>query len=524
MRQLDMVEERNLGFPPAQVCPDRTSTGCETISVDERTDVEWTEDQPADVEHSLGADGDDTGTPPTTPGKRTLSDRIKRPWLIAAAAIVVVTASVGGTIVGMSKSVTITVDGQEQSVSTLSGDVEGALDSADITVGEHDTLAPAADADINDGTQIVVNRGRQLTLTIDGEQTVVWTTATTVEGALAQLGRDPGAYELSADRSREIPLEGLSLTAATLQPVTIDNKGVSSSVTTSGKTVGDVLAAQGITLAANEQVTPAAGTAVTAGLAISIVTLPTIAVADGGNPAAPFVGTNGGTVGSLLANAGVVLGSIDEVTPSVDTPLTDGLQVTINRIGILEQQVTEEIAQPADKTVKDSSLAAGTTQVESQGHAGSASVTYHVIYNNGNEAARVEVGRTVTSEAVASVVHVGTAGSSSSSSASTGSSASTSSSSSSAASSSSSSTPASSGSSGVNWDGIANCESTNNWSINTGNGYYGGLQFDVSTWLSAGGGQYAPRADLATREQQIAVAENLYASRGLTPWACGYAG
>ena len=60
----------------------------------------------------------------------------------------------------------------------------------------------------------------------------------------------------------------------------------------------------------------------------------------------------------------------------------------------------------------------------------------------------------------------------------------------------------------MNWDGIANCESTNNWSINTGNGYYGGLQFDIGTWLSAGGGAYAPRADLATREQQIAVAEN----------------
>ena len=84
--------------------------------------------------------------------------------------------------------------------------------------------------------------------------------------------------------------------------------------------------------------------------------------------------------------------------------------------------------------------------------------------------------------------------------------------------------PASSGSSGVNWDGIANCESTNNWSINTGNGYYGGLQFDIPTWMSAGGGAYASRPDQATREQQIAVAENLYASRGTSPWACGGAG
>ena len=75
-----------------------------------------------------------------------------------------------------------------------------------------------------------------------------------------------------------------------------------------------------------------------------------------------------------------------------------------------------------------------------------------------------------------------------------------------------------------NWDAVAQCESTGNWNINTGNGYYGGLQFDNSTWASGGGTAYAPRADLATKEQQIAVAENVAASRGSSPWACAYAG
>lgn len=62
---------------------------------------------------------------------------------------------------------------------------------------------------------------------------------------------------------------------------------------------------------------------------------------------------------------------------------------------------------------------------------------------------------------------------------------------------------------GVNWDAIAECESGQNWSINTGNGYYGGLQFSATTWVGAGGLQYADRADLATREQQIAIASTL---------------
>ena len=76
--------------------------------------------------------------------------------------------------------------------------------------------------------------------------------------------------------------------------------------------------------------------------------------------------------------------------------------------------------------------------------------------------------------------------------------------------------------SGRTWDRLSMCESGGNWHINTGNGFYGGLQFDYGTWLSNGGGAYAPRADLATREQQIAVANRLYAARGSSPWpVCG---
>jgi LysM repeat protein len=63
--------------------------------------------------------------------------------------------------------------------------------------------------------------------------------------------------------------------------------------------------------------------------------------------------------------------------------------------------------------------------------------------------------------------------------------------------------------SGTNWDRIAACESGGNWAINTGNGYYGGLQFTQQTWAGAGGLAYAPRADLATPAQQIAVASTL---------------
>ncbi len=72
------------------------------------------------------------------------------------------------------------------------------------------------------------------------------------------------------------------------------------------------------------------------------------------------------------------------------------------------------------------------------------------------------------------------------------------------------------------WDQVASCESGGNWAINTGNGYQGGLQFSPSTWSGHGGGEYAPAANLASKEEQIAVAERVLASQGKGAWpTCG---
>ncbi len=68
------------------------------------------------------------------------------------------------------------------------------------------------------------------------------------------------------------------------------------------------------------------------------------------------------------------------------------------------------------------------------------------------------------------------------------------------------------------WDALAKCESGGNWSINTGNGYYGGLQFSRRTWIAYGGGKYASRADLATKYEQIAIAKRTQASQGWNAW------
>ncbi|MFC4021557.1 transglycosylase family protein [Micromonospora sp. GCM10011542] len=85
--------------------------------------------------------------------------------------------------------------------------------------------------------------------------------------------------------------------------------------------------------------------------------------------------------------------------------------------------------------------------------------------------------------------------------------------------------PAAPAQAGVNWDAIAQCESSGNWHINTGNGYYGGLQFSQSTWAGYGGKKYAARADLATRGEQIAIAEKVLDGQGIGAWpTCGKKG
>lgn len=391
---------------------------------------------------------------------------LRKPVLVGVAALVIALIAGGGVVAAAHKTVSVTVDGQVQEVGTLAGSVDGALDSAGLTVSEHDTVAPSVDTAISDGSQIVIERGRLLTLTIDGQTREVWTTATTVEEALAELGQNPAAFALSADRSREISLDGLALTAETLYSTSVsDGAAAATSVTSAADTVGAFLTEQGITL-----------------------------------------------------------GALDTVSPDASTALSNGLVISVTRVAKTNVVEEAEVAQPADQQVEDSSLAAGTTSVTQQGSAGKDQVTYEVTTTNGAESSKTEVSRTAITPATATVVVVGTkpapVAAASSSSSSGSSSSGSSSSGASSSDSGSSSAPVSSGSSGVNWDAIAQCESTNNWSINTGNGYYGGLQFDIPTWNSAGGSAYASRPDLASREEQIAVADNLYASRGTSPWAC----
>ncbi len=162
----------------------------------------------------------------------------------------------------------------------------------------------------------------------------------------------------------------------------------------------------------------------------------------------------------------------------------------------LEETSPIEVIYEDDKTMYD-----GTTSVKSNGVAQVQLNTYEHSYKNDKLVESKLLESKVIQKAEPKVVLVGTKKKPTPSS-----------------NSSKSSSSASNGS--KNWDAVAACESGGNWSINTGNGYYGGLQFAQGTWdwASAAAGVSAPRADLATKEEQIAAAEHVYAAQGPGAW------
>jgi resuscitation-promoting factor RpfB len=178
------------------------------------------------------------------------------------------------------------------------------------------------------------------------------------------------------------------------------------------------------------------------------------------------------------------LGPDDAVTPGADLKITDGAEVRISRSGVTVVNKTEEVPPPVEE-IKDPDMAKGTQEVVEAGAPGEKIVTWRVTLKNGKETGKEKLGEKITKEPVKKVVKVG-----------------------------SKAPPQPVISDGEVWDRLAYCEATGNWAINTGNGYYGGLQFDSGTWRSNGGTQYAPLPHQATREQQIAIATKVRDARG----------
>jgi resuscitation-promoting factor RpfB len=320
--------------------------------------------------------------------------------------------------------------------------VGALLKSKGIEVTSHDVVAPNLDAKVAEGTRVAVKFGRQVTFTVDGAQQTIWTTATTVNEALGALAIDLAGAQLSTSRSSGIGRQGLTIIIATEKTVIIIDAGKKRTITTTGQTLADALAAAKITV-------------------------------DGD----------------------------DKLSAKPSARLMDGSKFTFTRVDIKSK--TKKIKVDFDTTrKKTSTLNKGDTKVDTPGVSGVRAVTYRLTWHNGKVVSRSKIKSKLLKKPVTKVILVGTktpTAEKSSSGSSSGSS--------------SSSTP-----SGSVWDKLAECESGGNWSINTGNGYYGGLQFSLSTWRAYGGSGYPHQA---SREQQIAIAKKLQAAAGWGSWpAC----
>ncbi|MDI3314953.1 MAG: transglycosylase family protein [Mycobacterium sp.] len=339
----------------------------------------------------------------------------------------------GGYAVAARKTVTLSVDGAPLTVTTMKSRVIDLLKENGFNVDERDDLYPAAGERLHDADKIVLRRSRPLLISLDGKDAKqVWTTASTVDEALAQLSMTDTA-PVAASRGSRVPLAGMALPVVSAKAVQINDGGVVRSV----------------------------------------------------HLAAP-------NVGELLAVAGAPLQQSDQVAPGAATPVVDGMriQVTRNRI----EKVTEQVPlAPPVRRIEDPTMNKSREIVEDPGAPGTQDVTFAVAKVNGVETGRLPVASTVVTPAREAVVRVGAKPG----------------------------TEVPAVLDGSVWDAIAACESGGNWAINTGNGYYGGMQFDQGTWERNGGLQYAARADLATKEEQIAVAEAVRARQGWGAWpAC----
>lgn len=153
------------------------------------------------------------------------------------------------------KTVSVEVDGQPRAVRTYARTVGGVLDQIGVEPGQHDLVAPAEDVSVKDGSRVVVRRGRQLTLRLNGQTKTVWVTALSVDEALQQLAiRNASGAWLSASRSRTIPLDGLALEVRTPARVSIAVDGKVRTVTTTVATVREALLQAGVKLAAADKV------------------------------------------------------------------------------------------------------------------------------------------------------------------------------------------------------------------------------------------------------------------------------
>ena len=353
------------------------------------------------------------------------------------------------------------------------------------------------------GLVAFVGTNKSVSLTVDGQSSDVKTFGGTVAEVLQKADVQVSAADrVLPDLSTEIA-DGDHIEVFTAKTVDVTLDGEGHTVSTTGQTVADLVSE--LRVASNSAVSASLDTAL-AGLEnpIAISTPKTVTmVLDGTSYDRP---TTAETVAELLDEAGITLAATDRLSAPSTAALVDGMALKVTRVQPGDQDKVAEPVPYETTEVPDPTLLEGEKEVTVKGTPGEIVRVFDTVLVDGVEASRILVSETVATPPIAEKIAVGTkkkpaAPAPKAAPAPAGDAA-----------------PGGTAPAGGNWAALAQCESNGNWHINTGNGYSGGLQFSASSWLGAGGGQYAPIAAGATPEQQIAVAEKLRANGGWGHW------
>ncbi len=354
------------------------------------------------------------------------------------------------------------------------------------------------------GLVAFVGNNKTVTLNVDGKVSSVQTFG----GTVGQVVRGAKVELQSADRispSADSHVQDGSVINVNLsKAVKVSVDGAERTINTTAPTVEHLVSELGVARA-SEVSAPKDAQLSVSGSFVSISTPKAVTIVANGK--ATKTTTTAATVGSLLADAGITLGASDRISQPANAHVVNNMVVKVSRVDATKTADTTEAIPFETLTAEDAAMPKGEKKVTQAGAAGSISKRFKLVLVDGREASRTLVSQKITRQPVTEKITVGTKEKPEVEA------------------------PAAAPKSGAApammneamWDKIAQCESGGNWSINSGNGYYGGLQFDIQTWLGSGGGDYAPNASQATKAQQIDIANRVYAQRGLQPWGCGWA-
>jgi uncharacterized protein YabE (DUF348 family) len=328
---------------------------------------------------------------------------------------------------------------------------------------------------------------KTVTLSVDGKTQSVRTFGGTVSDVLADQDIKLGKHDAVAPGADSSVADGQTIAVKYGRPLDVKVDGKASRYWVTARDVSSALDQLGLRFGGADLSASRGTTISRSGMSLGVVTPKTLTVKIAGAKRHRATVTALKVKGALR-ELGVKTDGNDKVKPGLNARIDDGSKLTFTRVTVAKHKDVQAVAHGTVKKA-DSGLYTDQNKTVRAGQDGSRRVVYQVTLENGKATKRRALSSTMLRAPVSTVVRYGTKHRPAPQPA-----------------------PSSNYAGGSSaWDAIAACESGGNWAANTGNGYYGGLQFNMGTWQAYGG---SGRPDQNSREAQIAVAERVRAASG----------